>query len=531
MSAFPLRRRSLVALVIVLVLGGAALVGRWTLLGVLGSGVTPTVGADTPATAMDLSTGTGNNSPEIVADPVNRQFIIMASRIDVPDFSCALEVSGDGGKGWIGIDPVASLPQGVDKCYGPEAAFDRHGRLYYLFVGLAGGGNQPVGAFLSSSTDMGATFSAPKMVLGPANFSVRMLIDPTMGKAGRIQLAWLHSAEVPPLGGFPATTNPILTAHSDDGGNSFSEPVQINSPDESRVVGPALALGPSHRVYVGYYDLGADARDYQGLEGPTWDGAWSLLVAGSSDGGLTFGQPDLVSSKVVPSERIMLVFTMPPPALVAWAGHVCLAWSDSRNGDPDVFTRCTSAGHWGQEVRVNHDPLGDGKRQYLPRLSVAKDRLDIIYFDRQDPIGRYNAVMYSYSSNAGRSFHLPVAVSAHVSDTRIGAQYGVVSAAGQVEFGSRLGLLSFDNVVIAAWPDTRNSTLLSTSQDIFVGSVRYSGRGQWWADLAGPLVVTLGLMVAYRRRRRAKRRGSPEAPSDETSSLAGMQVQTEHLSA
>lgn len=500
-----------VALALAIAVSGVVFAAQRAMSAALEAGrITPRIGEDTPATAMDLSVGAGNTSPAIVADPRQPQFAVMASRVEIPDFSCALELSGDGGRSWISANPVTHLPAGADKCYAPEAAFDRQGRLYYLFVGLAGAGNQPMGVYLTTSTDHGATFGDPKMILGPANFSVRMLIDPTVGVVGRIHLVWLHAGEPPPLGGFPTTPNPILSSYSDDMGATFTTPVQVNANDQRRVLAPALALGPHHHVHVAYYDLLDDARDYQGLEGPVWDGTWALDVATSSDGGRTFGKREVVSADLVPSERIMLVFTMPPPALVAWSSHVCLAWSDSRNGDPDVFTRCSTGGRWSPLVRVNRDGIGNGHRQYLPRLGVSPGgRLDIVYLDRPDALGRYNQTTYTYSTNGGRSFHPPIAISAHVSDTRIGAQYGVVSAAGQVEFGSRLGLLSLRNSVVAAWPDTRNSTLSSTSQDIFTATVQLSSRSFWWsngvlAPVAG-LVIALGFVAV--RRRSGHRRG------------------------
>ena len=72
---------------------------------------------------------------------------------DALDFGCALEVSGDAGGTFVPANPVPTLPPGAEKCYGPEVAFDRKGTLYFLFVGLRGTGNTPMGVFLTSSSD------------------------------------------------------------------------------------------------------------------------------------------------------------------------------------------------------------------------------------------------------------------------------------------------------------------------------------------------------------------------------------------
>lgn len=495
-------------------LAARGLIGREAIVG------RPRVGPEMALTAMNHSVGPSNNSPTIVADPNDRRFVAMANRMDAPDFSCALQVSGDGGRNWVPADPVPELPKGAEKCYAPEIAFDDRGRLYYLFVGLAGEGNEPMGVFLTSSTDSARSFTEPREVLGPLNFAVRMAIDPASGRRGRLHLVWIKATSDPPLGGFGPPPNPIMSAHSDDGGETFSKPVQVNDPDRQRVVAPALTLGPDRRVHVAYYDLGEDQRDYQGLEGPVWEDKWALVVATSADGGRRFGSGVVAEPAVTPFERVMLILTMPPPALVVAGDRVCLAWGDARHGDADVFVRCSpdAARSWGVARRVNDDALGNGRSQYLPRLAVAPTgRLDAVFFDRREgPINRVNNVFFTYSTDGGRSFGPNLKVSAHGSDSQIGQRYANVSAKGQVELGSRLGLLSTNRSVVVAWPDTRNARPASTSQDLFSTVVEIpSGRERslGWAAV-GILLLLGGTVAAATARRRRVPRHEPvgEAP-------------------
>ncbi|MDP9442397.1 MAG: glycoside hydrolase, partial [Actinomycetota bacterium] len=265
----------------------------------------PGVGREMPATAVDLSRAPSHNSPLLVADPREPRFVALAHRIDAPDFGCALQLSGDGGRTWVPANPVPKLPAGAEKCYAPEVAFDGNGVLYYLFVGLAGRGNEPMGVYLTRSTNRGRTFAAPREVLGPFNFGVRMAVDPGTGRQGRLHLVWLHATSDPGLGAFGPPPNPIMAAYSDDGGRTFSKPFQVSDPERQRVVAPALALGPEREVYVAYYDLGADARDYHNLEGPVWEGTWSIVVARSSGSGRDFERGVLVDDAIVPPERPM----------------------------------------------------------------------------------------------------------------------------------------------------------------------------------------------------------------------------------
>lgn len=475
---------------------------------------------ESPVTAMDQRLGPANNSPTMLVDPTNRRFAVMANRLDAPDFSCALQVSGDGGKTWVSADPVPSLPEGAEKCYAPEVAFDRSGLLYYLFVGLQGEGNHPMGVYITTSADHAQTFSRPTVVLGANNFSVRMAIDRSAGGRGRVYLLWLHAASDPPLGGFQDDANPILIAHSDDGGKTFSDPITVSDPERPRAAGPALALGEHHSVNVVYFDLGGDRRDYQGLEGPAWDGTWSLVLATSGDGGEHFGPTSVINDHVVPPERVMLIFTMPPPSVVVANRLFCAAWTDARFGDADALIACSRDGgkRWATPLRLNDDPKDNGHRQYLPRLALGPcGRIDAIFLDRRDdPLNIRNSVMYTHSDDGGRHFARNLRVTHERSTATIGQRYGNISAQGQYEFGSRLGLLPNGRMVIAAWPDTRNS-FTATGQDIFVAQIDPPGR--FHPRLALGVALSIAgfasagsvMVASYRRRRRTE--PSPETMS------------------
>lgn len=469
---------------------------------------------------MDLRVGPANNSPMLAVHPRQSRFVVLANRMDAPQFGCALQVSGNGGRTWLPLDPVPKLPKGAERCYAPEVAFDADGRLYFLFVGLAGRGNEPMGAFLTHSDDRGETFGPPRRVLSGFNFGVRMVLDHDAGDQGRIHLVWLKATSDPPLGGFGPPPNPIMHSFSDDQGRSFSDPVQVSDVQRARVVAPALALGGDGSVHVAYYDLGADAVDYQGLEGTTWEGTWSVVVATSRDGGRRFGPGVVVDDDVVPHERVMLIFTMPPPALAADGDRICAAWTDALHGDADVLARCSldSGARWLEPQRLNDDPRGNGKIQYLPRLVFGDGgRLHAIFFDRrEDPRNLHNDVRYTYSDDrGGERFRPSVRLTEDPSYSRIGQQYGNVSARRQFEFGARLALLPRGAGALAAWPDTRNSRPGTTNQDLFTTDVRFpsSTYQPGWARMAGAilLLVATTWMVATMRRRRRMATATPGA--------------------
>ncbi len=476
---------------------------------------------EVPVTAVDLRVGQANNSPVLLADPTNDRVLALASRIDGPDFGCALHISVDGGRLWSPARPVPTLPVGAEKCYAPEMAFDRDGLLYYLFVGLQGLGNTPMGVFLTTSGDRGRTFSVPRPVLGPKNFQVRMVLDPDVGSRGRLHLVWLQVTGDLALGGLPPTDNPLLAAHSDDGGMTFSEPVRVNDVQRRLAVAPAVAVGTDHALHVLYYDLQQDRVDYQGLEGATWSGTWSLVLASSTDRGMSFGPGVVVDDQIVPPERVILIFTMAPPALVAdRSDRLYAAWTDGRNGDWDVLVRrSVDAGRtWDQPVIANGQP-GDGRHQYLPRLAVSPGgRLDAVFYDRRDdPANLRNDVSYTSLSEDGRRF-VPVSkLTAESSNPLVGPRYAVPSAKGLVDVGSRLALLAVDSGAVTAWADTRNAIGDADAesgprtQDILATRVELSLSAASSRPWAWPVLVTLTITVLagalWVLRRRSRDRG------------------------
>lgn len=468
--------------------------------------------AQTAVTASNSRANRANNSPLIVADPGDPEFLALSNRLDSPAYGCSLHVSGDGGRRWTPVDPVPTLPEGTDLCYSPEVAIDNQGAIHYAFLGLAGPGHLPFGMYLTTSTDRGRTFSPPRQIQGSLNFGMRMMVDSDHGDQGRIHLVWLHAAEDAGLASLGTSDNPILTAYSDDGGQTFSEPLRVSDPERRRSVAPVLAIGPDNAVHVAYYDLLDDARDYQGEEGPTWEGNWELVLTSSSDGGETFSPSVVVEPEVIPFERVLVIYTMAPPALVAGGDRVCLAWADGREGDADVMSRCSEDGgeEFGPAVRMNDDPVANGRTQYMPRLGIAPGgRLDALYLDRRDDPGNLaNDVAYTFSRDGGRTFATAVRLTtAGKSSSLVGQRYPIPAGGpDRHDYGFRLGLLSRRGDALAAWTDTHNSPADTNVQDILAIAVSppsEGGRGPAVLLVAGAMVlVAAGGVVAWRRGRR-----------------------------
>ena len=422
--------------------------------------------------ALDLS---AHNSPTLVRNPVDDANLVVANRIDSPNYSCALHASFDGGGRWDQT-PIPA-PRGEEpKCYAPDVAFGPDGTLYVSYVTLKGRANSPNAVWLARSTDGGKTLSRPiELPPGKNAFQVRLTADPE--RPGRLYLTWLKASELG-LYKFTETGNPIQVARSENGGRSWTDRVQVSSSDRPRVVAPAPAIGPDGELYVLYLDLGDDRLDYEGGHrgrgGPPYDGDWQLVMARSTDRGGTW-EESVVEDELVPTERF-IVFTppFPSPAVDPDSGRVYAAFQDGRAGDADIYVWSLSEGdsRWSEPVRVNDTRPDDGTSQYLPKLSVAPDgRLDVLYYDRRDDrTDVLNEVSLQYSYDEGENFERRI----RLSDRAFSSRIGFGGERGLADLGSRLGLISTDERAYGVWTDTRAGTRRSGKQDLARGLVAWS---------------------------------------------------------
>jgi hypothetical protein len=458
-----------------------------------------------PAGNVRLTPGPGieaHNSPTAAQNPTDPRNLVVVERVDRPTFSAALHTSFDGGRTWRTRDfPV---PSGEDRPYAPDLAFGEDGTLYLEFVTLEGRGNSPGAVWLARSSDGGVTFSKPNQVLGPHAFQVRLAVD-VQRSPDRLWLTWLQAdAEaVHCQNCFNRTGLPILAALSDDGGESWSDAVRVSHPERARVGAPVPVVGSDGRLLVLYYDFRSDRIDWENLEG-RYAGRFELVVARST--GTSAFSESVVNDDIVPPDRFLPY--IPPFPSLALSGDIAYAgWHDNRNGDWDVFLARSGDGGvtWSKPVRINDDPVGNGKHQYLPTVAAAAGRTDIAFYDRRgDPNNIMTELYLAYSEDEGETFAPNLRVSSQGFSSRVGPEHTGTGG----DFGSRVGLISVEDRALPVWTDTRNGTVATARQDIY-GSVvtDLPGKG---GDLFAPAVglvagVVAGiggtLLIAARRRR------------------------------
>lgn len=401
-----------------------------------------------------------NNSPTLVRNPLLETNLVLAHRVDRPDFSALLHSSLDGGATWSSI--ALPLPDGLDRPFAPDLAFAPDGTLFVSYVNLEGQGNVPANLWVATSKDGGRTLFPPVRVAGRLAFQARLAVDDD----NVAHVTWLQADEVA-LYRLVGGPNPVVASRSTDGGQTFTPPVVLSDPGRERVGAASPVVDAEGDLVVLYQDFKSDRRDFEFLEGPPWEEPFALVVTRSDDGGRTFSAGVEVDDGLVPAKRFLVFLPEFPSLAAAGDGSLYAAWADGRNGDEDVFLRRSEDGGrtWGGAVRVNDNRLEDGTEQYLPRVAVAPDgRVDVLYLDRQrDP--RRNIMTDAYlatSSDRGATFESE-RVSSRSFDSRVGP---LIDQAIGIDFGSRLGLVSTRDGVIAAWTDTRLGSEDSGRQDI-----------------------------------------------------------------
>jgi len=438
-----------------------------------------------------------HNSPAVERNPSDPSNLAVASRVDEPDFSCGLSVSADGGRRWS----ATAIPvPGDEKCYTPDVAFGAEGTLYVSFVTLTGKGNVPDAAWVASSADGGRTLSRPTRVVRGSVFQVRMAADPDAPR--RLYVTWLAARDVA-LRRLPTVGNPIRSARSEDGGRTWSPPVQVNDSRRVRVLAGSPAVGADGDLYVAYLDLLEDRLDYEGEHegrgGPPYQGRWQLVLSRSQDRGRTWFER-VIERRLVPTERfISLLPPFPSLAVDRHRNRVFVGFQDGSLGDSDVVVWASSdrGAHWTRR-RVNDTPSRDRTTQSLPELAVAPNgRLDVVYYDRRADSADVRNEVSLQSSTGDGSFSPRLRLSDRAFDSRIG--FG--SERNLADLGSRLGLVSADARVLAVWSDTRAGSASIRRQDLARALVRFdNGEGgtsalRWLLRAVSAAVALAGLAL------------------------------------
>jgi len=352
----------------------------------------------------------------IAINPKNPDNMIAASfqigRPPKPRAGSSNYVTFDGGKTWktVPTPNASNLVQGDDVVVFSSDGIAYHAHLSFDGIRVARPVRAENGMIVNVSKDGGNTWTDGTAAVNHINTVIPfedkpgMVVDnaPASGSKGNVYLAWTRFDVYGSNN--PEHKSQIYFTRSTDQGQTFSMPFRISDTggdcvdSDNTVEGAVPAVGPNGEVYI------------------VWAGPLGLVFDKSVDGGSSFGKDKVISN--MPGgwdfeiDGLTRANGMPVTGVDLSngpnKGTIYVNWVDARNGDPDVFVMSSRDGGetWSSPVRVNDDPIKNGKAQFFTWMSVdaADGAINVFFYDRRDGQGTQTRVTLARSVDGGKSF-------------------------------------------------------------------------------------------------------------------------------
>ena len=367
------------------------------------------------------------NEPSVKISRVNPYKVIAAWRdfrtgVNPPLRRVGYSLSSDGGETWSNSKLLPQIIPNAALSSDPVVGVDLSGNFYIFTISINDDtGNGELWVF--KSTDQGETFDQVyQMANDLSAFEDKEWattdLNASSPYANNLYCSWTR---------FSSGTE-ILLVRSTDEGINWSSPVSVS--DLSNVQGSFPAVGPNGELYV------------------TWLGfnnTRQIMFDKSTDGGVTFGTDVVISDAINSWFPHMAVDLSNGPR----KGYIYVTWGDERNGDDDAFLSYSSDGGetWSSVIRVNNDPVGNGKLQYWPSVSVSElGEISIIFYDTRNTVNNNFIETYLARSTDALTFTNEL-MSTEPSPTSI--------PNNDVRFGDYIGIDSYGGIVVPIWTDER----------------------------------------------------------------------------
>lgn len=366
-------------------------------------------------------------------------------------------VSNNNGISWFGSDTLQGAPIG-NHGGDPAPSVDKNGALIMTHLGFS-----TAGMFGNGSTNNGATWSA--------NFTIQAGSvdknlgcsddDPTSPFYGRSYVAYV--AFVSPY--------PCRISFTTTGGTTWSAPVTPITPAAGYIVrGTDMCVGPGGVVYsVWANGLGNGIEDFLSFVkstdgGVTWTGSNNVV---DMNGLLVFGTgfaPYGIRMNSFP--RIAVDKT--GGARNGWI-YVCASQKNlaPAGSDADIVLYRSSNGgtSWMPTVRVNQDPLNNGKLQFYNAVCVDNQGgVNCLYYSNTNTASDSAEVILARSLDGGATFSEVV-----LSDHRFRPKQVSLSGIAAGYAGDYIGITHHGGKVHGIWMDDVTGNYQAWTANITAG--------------------------------------------------------------
>jgi hypothetical protein len=339
-----------------------------------------------------------NQSETFIVTHPNNPDILFASAYTIqvnPFFiSEGVYVSTNSGQNW----------HGTDTCYGapinfhggePGIAIDKDGTFILNRLG-----RQPtfIGLYSHYSTDNGDTWSNQLTITTDdlEKHSVASDVFSSSSFYGRTYAAYTMLTS-------PYT---VKGSYTDDGGQSWVPVFAINSPPQ-RCFGTDITIKNNGEVLVCWAVMSSPPSPYEinigfaksSSGGTVWNVQENPIITRGITGVLDQKQNIRVNS----SPRIAVDNTNSP-----YSGNIYIVTSQKElapaGNDPDiVLFRSTDNGNtWSSGIRVNQDPLNNGKIQFFPAVHIDPlGGINVLYLDDRNTTSDSSGIFLSRSLDGG----------------------------------------------------------------------------------------------------------------------------------
>ncbi len=375
--------------------------------------------------------------PTIVRHQSNQQVLFASSyTILLNTRSEGTYVSTNGGASWSGSD-VCNGPPVQNHGGDPGTVIDKNG----VFI-LTHLGNIQSGMFANYSTNSGTTWSTNVTIQQDDVDKGSPGTDdaPASTFYGRSYLAWTYF--VPPVR--------IVLSYTTNSGAAWSGIINVNNGfGGNRSYGPAVNVSPAGTVYVTWASaipVSPFTEDYIGFAKSTNGGVnWQVNENAINCNGIRTSQlpPWTIRANSFPVIDV-------DKTGGARNGWIYIATTDKNfapaGSDPDiVMHRSTDDGNtWSAGIRVNSDPINNGRNQFFPSIRVDENGgVNIIYYDSRNTPDSVD-VYLSRSIDGGFTFN-----DYRITEDRF--RPTPLSGIGGGNMGDNLGLTSANGKLYPVW--------------------------------------------------------------------------------